>query len=44
MISIDHVPELKTAHLTNGGLVVGAGVTMAELEEKLFVTVSEING
>ena len=36
LISVDSVPELRTIILTDDGLVVGAAVTVAELEAKLL--------
>lgn len=44
LISVNSVPELKEISLTDDGLVVGAAVTMSELEACLLKTVQESSG
>ena len=44
LISVDCVAELKTIKLTDDGLVVGAAVTVAELEARLMELLSTVHG
>ena len=44
MISIDRVPEFGTIQLTDEGLVVGAGVTVAELNNSLLEIIDFVAG
>ena len=44
LISLDSVPELKTVELTDDGLVIGAAVTIAEVEAKLTEAVASVHG
>ena len=44
LISVDSVSELKRVQLTDDGLVVGAGVTMAELQASLSETTQSVQG
>ncbi len=44
MISVDSVPELKTVELRDDGLLIGAGVTLAELNTKLVEINDTVTG
>ena len=44
LISVTHIPELQILELNERGLVVGAAVTVAQLEDKLKEIVNILPG
>ena len=44
LISVTHIPELQVLELNERGLVVGATVTVAQLEDKLKEIVNTLPG
>ena len=44
LISVTHIPELQVLEMNERGLVVGAAVTVAQLEDKLKEIVNTLPG